>query len=716
MKKLITFISLAVAAVFPSFSADHKYIVNVVDEHQTHEGWGVSLCWWANMCGKWDDQKIDEIVDWLVSEDGLNYNIFRYNIPGGDDPENRNCSLHHMASGKGIRAEMEGFKSYDGDSYHWERDAAQRKIMLKIKEKRPDAIFEAFSNSAPYYMTYSGCCAGNTDGSKDNLKPEYYTAFANYLVDVCKHYKNTYGIEFRTLDPFNEPNTNYWSCGGGQEGCHFDPSSQVEFIKVIYPILKQSGLSTELSACDETSVNTAVSEIKTYISGGVLDKVAQWNVHTYEGNIKDRCQLATLARTNGKRFWMSETGMGGNGIAGHLDLAQRLIDDIEYLRPDAWVDWQYIEEWNDHWCLVRGEFENQYYWKVKNYYVRQHFSKYIKPGYTFVTAMDAQTVAAVSTDRKKLVIVSINNTDEAATHYADIFGCHIENGTTAYITTESSDGKELATSIDGRKLSFTLEPRSIATIEVPIFIYPKDYTPVPVEESVTYLIVPQYNKTQLLFGGKGQNNALAKIDFPNPNNESWNWYNSCLIGNQIWLFTNGNDDSYKIKTSQWEEYLTDTGEYYLSVDWWKDDSSQQFTVEPIYGNLVRIVRTGYSDKRSLDLEGENYGAGTSVGLWGYGSDVSACHRNWYLMRLPEPSDPTSVEQIKLPKPYRVTSVPGSIDISSDSEADIRVFTPDGKTVATAIGSKQTKFCVSRGMYLISVTTNGNRYTEKVIVR
>lgn len=46
--------------------------------------------------------------------------------------------------------------------------------MLKIKEKRPDAIFEAFSNSAPWWMTYSGCCAGNTSLFKDNLKPEYY--------------------------------------------------------------------------------------------------------------------------------------------------------------------------------------------------------------------------------------------------------------------------------------------------------------------------------------------------------------------------------------------------------------------------------------------------------------------------------------------------------------------------------------------------------------
>ncbi len=81
------------------------------------EGWGVSLCWWANMCGRWSEDKIDELVDWLVSPQGLNYRIFRYNIGGGDDPLNRNCTPHHMGKGKGLRAEMEGFKDRTDGPY-----------------------------------------------------------------------------------------------------------------------------------------------------------------------------------------------------------------------------------------------------------------------------------------------------------------------------------------------------------------------------------------------------------------------------------------------------------------------------------------------------------------------------------------------------------------------------------------------------------------------
>ena len=48
--------------------------------YQSLEGWGSSLCWWAAQVGKWDEAKVDSIVDMLTSPDQLNMNIFRYNI------------------------------------------------------------------------------------------------------------------------------------------------------------------------------------------------------------------------------------------------------------------------------------------------------------------------------------------------------------------------------------------------------------------------------------------------------------------------------------------------------------------------------------------------------------------------------------------------------------------------------------------------------------
>ena len=83
------------------------YFVFPAQRLQPNEGSGVSLCFWANACGKelWTDEYLDQIIDWLVDPDGLNINVFRYNIGGGDDPNWTNCPEHHfVTTGKGARA------------------------------------------------------------------------------------------------------------------------------------------------------------------------------------------------------------------------------------------------------------------------------------------------------------------------------------------------------------------------------------------------------------------------------------------------------------------------------------------------------------------------------------------------------------------------------------------------------------------------------------
>ena len=329
------------------------------------EGFGVSLCWWAKECGKWPQERLDSLVEWLVSPEGLNYRIFRYNIGGGDDPQWTHCTPHHFGArgGKGLRAEFEGFQDEKDGPFHWDRDEGQRRILLMIKKKRPDAIFEAFSNSAPWWMTVSGCNGGAEKATDDNLDPKHYEDFARYLVEVCKHYKETYGIEFRTLDPFNEPETNYWYRNGGQEGCHFDVKSQVKFLKVLSPILKESGLKTVISSADETSVNQAV---KTFDDGG-------------------------------------------RGLMGNLRMARRLIEDMKTLKPAAWLDWQYVEVNFDQWSLVKCDREWKTYTRHKNYYVRQQFSRFILPGYECLSTEDDDytTLMAQSPSGDSLVVVRI---------------------------------------------------------------------------------------------------------------------------------------------------------------------------------------------------------------------------------------------------------------------------------------------------------------------
>jgi O-glycosyl hydrolase len=587
-----------------------RYLINPnAGFTNTFDGWGISLCWWANMCGKWSDAKIDQLVDWLVSPTGLNYSIFRYNIGGGDDPLNRNCTPHHMGSGKGLRAEMEGFKDSANADYNWSRDAAQRKIMLKIKAKRPDAVFEAFSNSAPYYMTYSGCCAGNTPASADNVKPENYPAFAQYLVDVCRFYKDSFNLEFKTLAPFNEPVTSYWGANGGQEGCHFGTASQMAFLKILAPVLKASGLKTMISSSDETSVPQAVTNIKTFATDGtVLGLIGQVNTHTYTATNQARANLRALSTAYKMPLWMSEVGSGGSGIGGNLALAQKLMDDIRYLRPEAWVDWQYVEEGNDQWCFVQGSFSNQTYQRVKNYYVRQQLSRYFQKGVRFLAVPNDQMLAALSSSGDSLIVVAMNNGAMNVYHQMDLHLFKID-GKPIYCTrTSETENNSVGTDyvLKDSSLTLRLPAYSITTLILPLTGF--DLLPKSLLTGTPYLILPRTANLPL----RSTAESVSIDSYVNRDSS------------QLWTLTAGTSGYYIRNLAG--RTLTDAGSYNMVASSSSTLSGQLFNLESVGDGYYRILsqQTG----NAFDLSGENNAAGTAVGLYTYGASPAASHRQW----------------------------------------------------------------------------------------
>ncbi|MFV0590487.1 MAG: glycoside hydrolase family 30 protein [Draconibacterium sp.] len=443
-------------------------IIDPAKTMQSIAGWGSSLCWWAGQVGNWDEAKIDSIVEIITSPDHLNMNIFRYNIGGGDDPSHAGG---HMVKGKGKRAEMEGFRATKESPCNWNADKAQRTIMLKIREKRPDAVFEAFSNSPPYWMTYSGCSAGNDDAGKDNLKPEYYAAFCDYLVDVCKHYKEVYGIEFKTLEPFNESTSHYWYNQGSQEGCHFNPETQMKIIRKLYPKLQASGLKTVISASDETNIASFIRVLKAYSEAGdILDKIGQLNTHTYSGSNRERSEAQQLVKATGKEFWQSETGPGGwkeraGGFKNNLLLARKMFDDLNIMQPQAWLDWQLMEEHNDTWCLMRCDFKTQQYDLVKNLYVRMQITKFIKQGYTLLSTDCESSLVAISPDKNK-VVVALNNPGDRENLFLIDTGKLITEVNKMEVyrtsTTENCD-KILFQSVKGCNIDYTAPGLSLTT-------------------------------------------------------------------------------------------------------------------------------------------------------------------------------------------------------------------------------------------------------------
>jgi O-glycosyl hydrolase len=186
---------------------------------QTFRGWGMSLAWEANDLYGGGRQPAQiknpaiqsQYMDLLFGDPAtrltLGFTLARYNIAGGDDPTHK-----HMRAD----AQMEGFQSGPSAAFDWTRDAPQRRMLQEAK-KRGANIFEAASYSPPYWMTVSGCSSGANVGHQDNLRPDMYGSFVNYLATVVRHFRDVEGVRFESLEGFNEPDGG-WAIRGRQEG------------------------------------------------------------------------------------------------------------------------------------------------------------------------------------------------------------------------------------------------------------------------------------------------------------------------------------------------------------------------------------------------------------------------------------------------------------------------------------------------------------------
>ena len=206
-------------------------------------------------------------------------------------------------------------------------------------------------------MTESGYVSGGFNATAEQLKPAAEAQFASYLVRVTEHLEDEYGIDVDTIDPFNEPNTNYWGTtlsngkpvGGRQEGMHMGPARQVSLIDDVRAELDDPATTTDagLAAMDETNPGIFATNWAGY-PAATRAKVDRMNVHTY--GTSGRLAVRDLAKQADTDLWMSE--IEGNWVSGFnpvniengLGIAGRIKDDLRELEPNAWVLWQPVED------------------------------------------------------------------------------------------------------------------------------------------------------------------------------------------------------------------------------------------------------------------------------------------------------------------------------------------------------------------------------------
>ena len=389
------------------------------------EGWGTALCWWANRLG-YSEALTEQAAKLFFSDEGLGLDIARYNIGGGDDPTHN----HITRSDSKVPGYWSSFELTNGGkdvniTYDWSKDENQRNIALAALKANPDLYFEGFSNSPPYFMTNSGCSSGADKASNDNLKSNMYDDFAKYIAETTKHFKEDFGIEFKSYSPMNEPDTSYWGANSEkQEGCHYSPgNTQSTMIIETRKALDAAGLNNVLVAgMDETSIDSSVANLDK-LSADAIKALGRIDTHTYDGS--QRTQLRDKAVSLKKNLWMSEVDNGSNGFW----LAQRIIDDLNGMQASAWVMWDIIDVHKDSkfttpkgthseantslnvagglWGVGMADHDNEKIELANKYYAFGQFTRYINPGDTLIPS-SGSTLAAYNRDSGDIKIV-VNN-------------------------------------------------------------------------------------------------------------------------------------------------------------------------------------------------------------------------------------------------------------------------------------------------------------------
>lgn len=415
------------------------------------------------------------------------------------------------------------------ETANWNADANQRWILEWIYEnagEKDNLITEFFSNSPPWYMTNTQCVSGGKTTNPKNAPPNFYNKsteipneddqklideYAKYFVDVLYHLVAVEGYEFDYVNPFNESNTRWWPAGGSQEGCDFTNAGRAAVLRAVVAELdKHPELADVQIAFDDSAGVNKLKESYNYLKGKrnangnevIYDRLGKLNYHLYAGDSADDIkQISEWAKEETKtlnkpvKAWMSE--MGYNESDGtkptpmatafkHSEMIRRNINN----GAQAYVLWQIVEELSSQLGTTSnyGPIKVSYqsaeavpnlknygydlgsYTVNKQYYILGQYSKYIKAGYNIISTSDGSGIAAISPDKKKVVIVHENNSEKSQDVSYAFDGSYITNAQVIY-TDKTHDWARSSLAASGDKFSYTITPSSVTTFVLDVVTY-----------------------------------------------------------------------------------------------------------------------------------------------------------------------------------------------------------------------------------------------------
>jgi hypothetical protein len=292
-----------------------------------------------------------------------------------------------------------------------------------------------------------------------------------------------------------------------------------------------------------------------------------------------------------------------------------------------------MEEANDQWCTIRGSFADQTYSKVKNFYVRQQCSRFIRRGYDIVTSLCPQSLAAVNAARDTLVLVALNE-GAAAAHIIDLslFAEQPDRSTIrAYRTSNNENLANALNSVklDGSTLTLSLPAQSITTLVIPVRCATAPSQ--PFTDGCEYLIIPRQETTRAL-SATGSKVTIEDIDYGEA---------------QRWRLTDEGSSTYGFQNALGLRLTAHRATGSSSLTAVKNEASEQnFYIDEVdYPYFKILASRGRS--HGFDLSNTSSNAGTTVTIWQYADDnTTPTHRQWMLFPLTSAPETDGIEEVE----------------------------------------------------------------------
>jgi hypothetical protein len=442
-------------------------------QYQVMDNFGASDAWSVQHVGTWPEAKRSQMADWLFSTDtlengqpvGIGLNAWRFNIGAGSAEQGDQS----MIDNPWRRAQC--FLNADG-SYNWEKQEGQRWFLEAAAERGVDR-FIGFTNSPPVHYTKNGLAHGD-ESSPVNIAEENFTVFSEFLLEVTRGIKESTGVEFTHLSPFNEPQWDWTD--NNQEGCHL---GNVLAGKLVL------ALNQELEGASDLNTNIIISEAGEwdYLYGKGDETGNQVDFFFGSGNsLQEASRLehiitghsyytthppSTLISTReavwnkvsdypGLQVWCTEYCPLGNadlkqlgwsnwrkdlGMQVALHVGRILHHDLTYARVSAWQWWLAISDSNypDGLIYVNGSNSDGNFSDSKLMWTIGNYSRFIEPGSIRIDAdcsADGLMVSAFTNpETQQLTVVVLNNSDQSHIAAIDVVGIELKS-LRPYITSD----------------------------------------------------------------------------------------------------------------------------------------------------------------------------------------------------------------------------------------------------------------------------------------